>query len=49
MMPDLHLIFHHLTVDYVSFCRLVKVINPKICILCFVLINNVLYVLESRL
>ena len=39
----LHLTFHHLTVVKVSFCNLMKGITPKICMLCFVLINSVLF------
>ena len=41
------LIFHCLTVVQVSFCSLIKVITPKICMLCFVLINSVILNLLS--
>ena len=37
-----HRFFHRLTVVSVSFCSLIKGINPKIRMLCFVLINSVL-------
>ena len=38
----LDLIFHHLTVVWVSFCSLMKGITSNICMLCFVPINSVL-------
>ena len=39
----LHLVFHRLTVVKVLFCSLKKGITRKIRMLCFVLINNVLF------
>ena len=39
----LHLIFHNLTVVCVLFCSLKKGITPNICMLCFVLMNSILF------
>ena len=39
----LHLIFHSLTVAQVLFCSLKKGITPKICMVCFVLVNSLLF------
>ena len=37
------IVFHCLTVVSVSLCSLIKAITPKIRVLCFVLINSVLF------
>ena len=37
------IVFHPLTVVYLSFCSLIKAITPVIRMLCFVLINSILF------
>ena len=38
----LHLIFHHLIVVWMSFGGLMEGTAPKICMLCFVLVNSLI-------
>ena len=37
------IVFHCVMVVYMSFCSLIKEITPKIHMLCFVLINSVIF------
>jgi len=41
----LNLIFHHLSVVELLVCSLQKELTPKICMLCFVIINSILFVM----
>ena len=49
ILSVLHIIFHCLTVVKVLFCSFEKGLTPKICTLCFVVINSVLFMRQNRL